>query len=122
MQLARGEDLAALEELEAARKLDPANLKVAGDLGRLSLELYDGATDQDAKGEHLKRAEAVYKSLLLQKIEDGAAIAKAEVFVGMAKVLLRMDDPKKAIHNLERAIAADAHYEPAHALLDELNA
>jgi tetratricopeptide (TPR) repeat protein len=122
VQLARGEDLAALEELEAARKLDPANLKVAGDLGRLSLELYDGATDQDAKGEHLKRAEAVYKSLLLQKIEEGAAIAKAEVFVGMAKVLLRMDDPKKAIHNLERAIAADAHYEPAHALLDELNA
>ena len=83
--------------------------------------MHDSATDGAAKAEHLKRAETVYKALLLQKLDEGSAVVKAEVFVGMAKVLVRMDDTKKAIHNLERAIAADPHFEPAHAMLDELN-
>ena len=121
VQLARGEEAACLEELDSARKLDPANLKVSAELGRISLAMHDSATDGAAKAEHLKRAETVYKALLLQKLDEGSAVVKAEVFVGMAKVLVRMDDTKKAIHNLERAIAADPHFEPAHAMLDELN-
>jgi tetratricopeptide (TPR) repeat protein len=119
--LANDEKAAALEELESARKLDPANIKVSADLGRLSIELSDEATDDAAKAEHLQRAESVYKALLLQKLDEGSAVSKAEVFYGMALVLVRMGDPKKAIHNLERALAADRNFEKAQGLLDTLN-
>lgn len=111
---------AALSELETARKLDPANLKVSADLGRLSVELCDASSDETVKSEHLLRAEGAFKALLLQKLDETSPVSKAEVFYGMALVLVRMGDQGKAIHNLERAISADANFDKAHELMDEL--
>ncbi|MBM4356563.1 MAG: tetratricopeptide repeat protein [Deltaproteobacteria bacterium] len=119
--LAGDEKTAALEELEAARKLDPANVKVSADLGRLSVELADETTDDLVKSDHLLRAESVFKALLLQKLDENSAVSKAEVFFGMALVLVRMGESKKAIHNLERALAADRNFTKAQELLDTLN-
>jgi tetratricopeptide (TPR) repeat protein len=118
--MSKGDGDAALRELEAARKMDAANVKVAADLGRLSIEMYDSATDDASKADHLKRADSVFKSLLLQKIDDSSPISKAEVFYGVALVAKRMNDPKKAISNLERALGADKDFTKAKLLLDEL--
>ncbi len=119
-QLSKGDGDAALRELESARKMDAANLRVAADLGKLSIDMYDKAGDDKQKAEHLKRAEGVFKSLMLQKIDDSSPIGKAEVFYCMAQVLKRMNDPKKAIHNLERALQADKDFVKAKELLEEL--
>lgn len=121
-QQAKGDVEAALAELEAARKLDPANLKVSADLGELSLDLYEAATDEAQKGEHLRRADGAFKALLLQKLDDSAVVRKAAVFFGMARVLVAMNDPKKAIHNLERALASEPDFAAAEELLETLKA
>ncbi|MBM4373516.1 MAG: tetratricopeptide repeat protein [Deltaproteobacteria bacterium] len=121
-QQARGDVGAALAELEAARRLDPSNLKVSADLGELSLDLYETTTDEEAKAEHLRRADGAFKALLLQRLDDAGAVRKAAVFFGMARVLVAMNDPKKAIHNLERALAAEPDLAVADELLTKLKA
>lgn len=118
--LSKGDGEAALRELETARKMDAANLRVAAALGKLSIAMFDMASDGKRRSEHLARAEHVFKSLLLQKIDASSPIGKAEVFYYMAQVLTRMNEPRKAIHNLERAIAADKEFLEAKALLDKL--
>jgi len=49
-------------------------------------------------------------------------VRKAAVFFGMARVLVAMNDPKKAIHNLERALAAEPDLAVADELLTKLKA
>ncbi len=121
-QVAKGDDAAALRELEAARKMDPGSILVLLELGKLSIALADRADDAAAKEEHVKRAAGVFKSLMLQRLDAGAPVAKADVFYYMAEVNRREGDPKKALHNLERAIATDKEHRKARKLLDELRA
>ncbi|MSP25742.1 MAG: tetratricopeptide repeat protein, partial [Myxococcales bacterium] len=119
-QLARGDDAAALVELEAARKMDAGSVLVLVELGKLSLTLADRAADTTQKDVHVRRAAGVFKSLLLQRLDDGGPIGKADVFYYLAEVNRRDGESEKAIHNLERAVASDNAHEQALKLLDEL--
>ena len=115
---ADGDDDAALRELESARKMDPGSIEVLTELGQLSIAMAD--QDNGAKSEHIKRAGNMFRSLLLQRLDDSSVISKAEVFYHLAEVNQREDDKKKAIHNLERALANDKTLEKARTLLDAL--
>ena len=117
--LADGDDSAALRELESARKMDPGSIEVLTELGQLSIAMAD-KDENGAKGEHIKRAGNMFRSLLLQRLDDRSVISKAEVFYYLAEVNQREDDKKKAIHNLERALANDKTLEKARTLLDTL--
>jgi lipopolysaccharide biosynthesis regulator YciM len=113
-------DLAgALGELESARKMDPGSIKVLAELGKLSLALSEGTTGADLTA-HLQRAGNAFRSLLLQKLEEGSPISKAEVFCFIGIVHQKEGDTKKAIQMLERATSHDPKFERAKTLLAEL--
>ncbi len=116
--LADGDRQKALAELDTAFKIDPGAIAVLRDLGVLSLELAD--TDTDQRDAYVDRAGKTFKALLLQRLDDGAPITKAEVFYYLGEVSHRQKDDKKAIQMLERAIDNDKNLEKAKELLAKL--
>lgn len=117
---AEGEKEKALAELEAAFKVDPGSVGVLRDLGVLALELAGTAADDKARAGYLDRAQRMFRALLLQKLEGGAPITKAEVFYYLAEVSHRQGDDKKAIQSLERALDNDKNLAPAIELMARL--
>ncbi|MCA9617373.1 MAG: hypothetical protein KC731_00030 [Myxococcales bacterium] len=116
--LADGENAAALEELESARKMDPGSITILYELGTLSLRLADA--DDGDKAEHIKRAGNAFRSLLLQRLDDGSPVTKADVFYHLARVSQIEGDKKKAKQMAERAVSNDKGHEKAAELLAEL--
>jgi len=116
--LADGERHKALAELDTAFKIDPGAIAVLRDLGVLSLELADA--DPDQKDAYVDRAGKTFKALLLQRLDDGAPITKAEVFYYLGEVSHRQGDDKKGIQMLERALDNDKNLEKAKELLAKL--
>ncbi len=116
--LAEGDRTKALAELDSAFKLDPGSIAVLRDLGVLSLELADAEPSQ--KDAYLDRAGKTFKALLMQKLDDGSAITKGEVFFYLGDTHRRQGDDKKAIQMLERALDTDKNLEKAKTLLAEL--
>ena len=109
--LARGESERALSELDRAFRIQPGNLQVLNQLGRLSLENND-----------LKKAQQMFRALLLQKLGDDAPITKAEVFMFLGQVHAGLGEKAKAVQNLESAIRTDPALERARELLQEVKA
>ena len=109
--LARGESERALTELDRAFRIQPGNLQVLNQLGRLSLENND-----------LKKAQQMFRALLLQKLGDDAPITKAEVFMFLGQVHAGLGEKAKAVQNLESAIRTDPDLERAKELLEEAKA
>lgn len=107
--LADGEKERALEELDKAFRIEPGNVSVLKQLGAVSLEAGD-----------LKKAQQMFRALLLQKLDDKSPITKAEVFLNLGKVHQGLGEKPKAIQMLERAIQADGDLEEAKQLLAEL--
>lgn len=108
--LSEGEPARALVELDKAFRIEPGNVQVLVKLGEVALETGD-----------LKKAQQMFRALLLQRLDEGAPITKAEVFYKIAETHLRQDEKAKAKQMYERAVQADPNHEAAKARLGELN-
>jgi tetratricopeptide (TPR) repeat protein len=106
---AQGQSDRAAAELDRAFRIEPGNVHVLKALGVLSLELND-----------LPRAQQMFRALLLQKLEAGSPITKAEVFYYLAVVHQRLGEGPKAIQMLERALQADPNLTSAQQLMAQL--
>ena len=107
--LADGEKERALAELDRAFRIEPGNVHILKQLGEVSLETGD-----------LKKAQQMFRALLIQRLTPEAPITKAEAFFRLAQVHSRLDEKPKAIQNLERALREDPSLSEAKELLDEL--
>jgi golgin subfamily B member 1 len=100
--LADGEGKRALDELDKAFRIEPGNISVLSLLGQVALDVGD-----------LKKAQQMYRALLLQKLDDNGPIAKALVFVRLGDIHDRLAEKPKAIQMYERALQTDAKLEEA---------
>ena len=106
---AQGERDQALQEFDLAFKIDPGNIIVLRDLGKLALDVGD-----------LERAQKTFRALLLQKLDGPAPITKAEVFYYLGDISNRQGDKAKAIQMLERSVENDSSLQKAKDLLAQL--
>ena len=77
--------------------------------GELALELQD-----------LKKAQQMFRALLLQRLDQNSPISKAQVFMSLGEVHRGLGEKSKAIQMYERAIQQDASLEQAKVRLAEL--
>jgi tetratricopeptide (TPR) repeat protein len=106
---AQGEVARALEELDHAFRIEPGNVATLKELGELSFDSGD-----------MKKAQQMYRALLLQRLDSTSPISKAEVFFSLGKVHNQLGETPKARQMLERAVQTDASFEPAKQLLAQL--
>jgi tetratricopeptide (TPR) repeat protein len=106
---AQGETARALEELDHAFRIEPGNVATLKELGELSFDSGD-----------MKKAQQMYRALLLQRLDSTSPISKAEVFFSLGKVHNQLGETPKARQMLERAVQTDASFEPAKTLLAQL--
>jgi tetratricopeptide (TPR) repeat protein len=107
--LAMGENARAMEELDKAFRIEPGNVYVLKKFGELALELQD-----------LKKAQQMFRALLLQRLDQNSPISKAQVFMNLGEVHRGLGEKSKAIQMYERAIQQDASLEQAKVRLAEL--
>jgi tetratricopeptide (TPR) repeat protein len=107
--LAQGESAKALEELDKAFRIEPGNVGVLKKLGEVAIEVED-----------YKKAQQMFRALLLQRLDAKSPITKAEVFMRLGQVHAKLDEKSKAIQMLERAVQSDASLDEAKSLLAEL--
>jgi tetratricopeptide (TPR) repeat protein len=106
--LSDGDTARATDELDKAFRIEPGNVHVLKELGDVSIQAGD-----------LKKAQQMFRALLLQKLEAGGPITKAQVFASLGDVHLRLGEKEKAAQMLERALATDASLDRARQLLAE---
>jgi tetratricopeptide (TPR) repeat protein len=106
---AQGNNSDALRELDQAFRIEPGNVAVLKELGELAFELAD-----------LKKAQQMYRALLLQRLDGESPISKAEVFYSLGRVHDALGEKPKARQMLERALQTDASLEDAKRLLADL--
>lgn len=99
----------ALEELDKAFRIEPGNISVLKRLGEVALDAGD-----------FKKAQQMFRALLLQKLEGDAPITKAEVFYYLGETHLRLEERAKAVQMYERAVQQDDRFERAKVRLQEL--
>lgn len=107
--LADGDAPRALTELDKAFRIEPGNVQVLVKLGDVAFQTGD-----------FKKAQQMFRALLLQRLEEGAPITKAEVFYKIGETHLRLDEKPKAKQMYERAVQADPDHAPSRARLEEL--
>ena len=100
--LADGNGQRALEELDKAFRIEPGNIGVLSLLGEVALKVGD-----------LKKAQQMYRALLLQKLDEGGPIKKAVVFVRLGDIHSQLGEKPKAQQMYERALQTDAGLEEA---------
>ncbi len=95
--LADGEVRRALEELDKAFRIEPGNVHVLTLLGDVALQV----------GDH-KKAQQMYRALLLQKLDDASGpIKKSMVFFRLGQIHEQLDEKPKAMQMYERAVQTD---------------
>jgi tetratricopeptide (TPR) repeat protein len=94
--LADGNGARALEELDKAFRIEPGNVNVLSLLGETALDLGD-----------LKKAQQMYRALLLQKLDEGGPVQKGMVFVRLGDIHDKLGERPKAQQMYERAIQTD---------------
>lgn len=95
--LADGNVQKALEELDKAFRIEPGNVQVLTLLGDVAMRV----------GDH-KKAQQMYRALLLQKLDDATGpIKKSMVFFRLGQVHEQLDEKPKAIQMYERAVQTD---------------
>jgi tetratricopeptide (TPR) repeat protein len=104
-----GDSTRALNELDAAYRVDLTNVGVLKDLGLLAYQQGD-----------FERAQKTFRGLLLQRLDKDAPISKADVYFYLGDISRQQGDPQKAISMLERAVAEQASHERAKSLLSSL--
>jgi tetratricopeptide (TPR) repeat protein len=108
---AQGERDAALQEFDLAFKIDPGNVLVLRDLGKLALDTGD-----------LDRAQKTFRALLLQKLDASSGITKGEVFFFLGEISHKQGDKTKAIQMYERAVETEPTLATAKDRIAELKA
>ena len=93
---AQGNREGALEEFDRAFKIDPGNIIVLRDLGKLALD-----------SGNLELAQKTFRALLLQKLDPSSGISKGEVFYFLGEISERQGDRTKALQMFERAVETD---------------
>jgi len=104
-----GDTAGALEQFDAAFKVDLTNVAILRDLGKLTHAQQDWA-----------RAQKTFRALLLQKLTPEAGISKADVYYYLGDISAKTGDNRKAISMLERAVSEQKDHPEASALLAEL--
>lgn len=108
---AQGERDSALQEFDLAFKIDPGNIIVLRDLGKLALDVGD-----------LEKAQKTFRALLLQKLDAQSGITKGEVFFFLGEISDRQGDKSKALQMFERALETDSSLTKARERATELKA
>ena len=98
-----------MEELDKAFRIEPGNVNVLKKLGIVALEAGDA-----------KKAQQMFRALLLQKLEENSPITKAEVFYYLGEVHSKLGEKDKSKQMFERAIQADPKLTKAKERLAEL--
>jgi tetratricopeptide (TPR) repeat protein len=106
---AQGQLEKAIGELDKAFRIEPGNVAVLKGLGELTLETGD-----------FKRAQQMFRALLLQKLDQGSPITKGEVYYYLGLVHHRLEENDKAVQMLERAVQAEPQLTAAVQLLQQL--
>lgn len=99
----------AIAELDKAFRMEPGSIPVLKALGQLTLEAGD-----------YKRAQQMFRTLTLQKLDNTSPITKAEVQYYLGLVHHKLGEQDRAIPMLERALQADPSLEAARELLSTL--
>jgi tetratricopeptide (TPR) repeat protein len=107
--LADGNGARALEELDKAFRIEPGNVNVLSLLGETALELGD-----------LKKAQQMYRALLLQKLDEGGPVQKGMVFVRLGDIHDKLGEKPKAVQMYERALQTDPNLTEAKTKLAQL--
>jgi len=95
--LAEGDVQKALEDLDKAFRIEPGNVQVLTLLGDVAMRV----------GDH-KKAQQMYRALLLQKLDDAnGPIKKSMVFFRLGQVHEQLDEKPKAVQMYERAVQTD---------------
>ncbi|HEY1535528.1 MAG TPA: tetratricopeptide repeat protein, partial [Polyangiaceae bacterium] len=94
--LAEGENQRAMEELDRAFRIEPGNVSVLTLLGQVAMDIGD-----------YKKAQQMFRALLLQKLDDAGPIKKSEVFLRLGEIHEKVGEAPKAIQMYERAIQTD---------------
>jgi len=94
--LADGENQKAMEELDKAFRIEPGNVNVLTLLGQVALDIGD-----------YKKAQQMFRALLLQKLDESGPLKKSEVFLRLGEVHEKVGEAPKAIQMYERAIQTD---------------
>jgi tetratricopeptide (TPR) repeat protein len=84
-------------------------VSILKELGELAFEVDD-----------MKKAQQMYRALLLQRLEPSSPITKAEVFYALGRVHDALGEKPKARQMLERALQTDANLSEAKRLLATL--
>ena len=104
-----GNTIEALALFDSAFKVDLTSVPILRDLGLLCLQTGD-----------LDRAQKTFRALLLQRLEPGVGLTKADVYAHLGETLSLQGDKPKAIGMLERALESDRQHARAAALLAQL--
>ncbi len=94
--LAEGENQKALEELDKAFRIEPGNVNVLTLLGQVALDVGD-----------YKKAQQMFRALLLQKLDDAGQLKKSEVFLRLGEIHEKLGEAPKALQMYERAVQTD---------------
>jgi tetratricopeptide (TPR) repeat protein len=94
--LAESETQKALEELDKAFRIEPGNVSVLTQLGEVAMRV----------GDH-KKAQQMYRALLLQKLDDNGPIKKSFVFMRLGEIHEALGEKPKAMQMYERAVQTD---------------
>ncbi|HKO52522.1 MAG TPA: tetratricopeptide repeat protein [Polyangiaceae bacterium] len=94
--LADGENQKAMDELDKAFRIEPGNVNVLTLLGQVAFDIGD-----------YKKAQQMFRALLLQKLDESGPLKKSEVFLRLGEVHEKVGEAPKAIQMYERAIQTD---------------
>ncbi|MEP7050833.1 MAG: tetratricopeptide repeat protein [Pseudomonadota bacterium] len=94
--LANGENQKAMDELDRAFRIEPGNVNVLTLLGQVAMDIGD-----------YKKAQQMFRALLLQKLDETGPVKKSEVFLRLGEVHEKLGEAPKAIQMYERAIQTD---------------
>ncbi len=94
--LGEGETQKALEELDRAFRIEPGNVGVLTQLGEVAMKVQD-----------YKKAQQMYRALLLQKLDENGPIKKSVVFLRLGEVHEALGEKPKAQQMYERAVQTD---------------
>jgi tetratricopeptide (TPR) repeat protein len=94
--LAEGENQKAMEELDRAFRIEPGNVNVLTLLGQVAMDIGD-----------YKKAQQMFRALLLQKLDETGPVKKSEVFLRLGEIHEKLGEAPKAIQMYERAIQTD---------------
>jgi tetratricopeptide (TPR) repeat protein len=94
--LAEGESQKAMDELDRAFRIEPGNVNVLTLLGQVAMDIGD-----------FKKAQQMFRALLLQKLDEAGPLKKSEVFLRLGEIHEKVGEPPKAIQMYERAIQTD---------------